>query len=118
MTEEQKDIQCEEHSDKFVAALYDKDSFLCGQCLNEHDYAEDQFAFFQDFIKDNFEISQTLGEGAYGVVFKAIGKIDRKPYALKVMKDFVLKQTEIRDTIVDELKAHAALNHKYILKFK
>ncbi len=67
-----------------------------------HDLNE-RIAYFTDFLKDNYDGIQKLGEGGFGKVYKARNKIDGKFYAIKVLKDFESKSQEVKETYIKEI---------------
>jgi len=109
--------QCRSHEEPFVAASLDSQAFLCRECLLNFDMNE-RIAYYSDFLKDNYEVQQKLGEGGYGKVYKASNKIDGKNYAIKVIKDFDTKPQEMKDHYLKEVKVHAGLKHRNIIKYK
>ncbi len=93
---------CPCHEEPYIAASMDSQSFLCKDCLMSHDMNQ-RIAYFSDFLKDNYEGIQKLGEGGFGKVYKARNKIDGKFYAIKVLKDFDSKSSEVRDQYIKEI---------------
>ena len=81
-----------------------------------HDLNE-TISYFSDFLKDNYEVGQKLGEGGYGKVYKVKNRIDEKFYAIKVLKDFETKSEEVRNQYIKEVQIHSRLSHPNIIKY-
>ena len=93
---------CPCHEEAYIAASMDSQAFLCKDCLMSHDMNE-RIAYFSDFLKDNYDSIQKLGEGGFGKVYKARNNIDAKFYAIKVLKDFDSKTNDVKDQYIKEI---------------
>lgn len=65
---------------------------------------------------DSFEVTDLLGSGAFGKVYKGKLKSDSKLYAIKILnKDFLIKNNQLRYAI-NECNILRKINHPYIVK--
>lgn len=74
------------------------------------------------FLFSNFEFSkvanknQLLGSGAFGEVFMATNKVDKKRYAIKVMNKATLEKNKIKPRFIrKEIEIHSRIEHPYII---
>lgn len=67
---------------------------------------------------NNYEIQGFLGEGAYGIVLKAISKKTREVVAIKKFKDKDTENPAIKKVIVRELRALRGLKHPHIVELR
>ena len=73
--------------------------------------------FPQDQI-DNFEnytILEELGRGRMGIVYKAINKIDKKLYAIKILPEKVINNPKAVNQFFQEICIHNSLKHDNII---
>ena len=109
---------CQIHQEEILAAALDKGEFICAECLEQPDIQEDRLGFFQDFMGDNYDIVSILGESNKGTVFRVVNRFDNRPYSVKVYQSFLVKDDKERELLVKEVKLHAQMRHKNILKYK
>jgi serine/threonine protein kinase len=70
---------------------------------------------YQMVVDDKYVLSQILGEGTYGIVYKATGKSNNKTYAIKKIK---IEDTDegIPSTTLREINSLKELDHPNIVK--
>ena len=66
---------------------------------------------------EDFEILEKLGEGAFSVVYKALRKLDNKPYALKQIKYTALRPKE-KANALNEIRILASVAHPNVVAYK
>lgn len=64
---------------------------------------------------EEFDISQELAKGSFGIVFKAVRKADGRVFALKQVKLEGMKRAD-REEAIDEARVLAQLNHPHVIK--
>lgn len=67
---------------------------------------------------DDFEISDRLGRGRFGHVFRVRKKDNNKEYALKVLFKQELLDNNILQQVMKEVEVQYNLRHKYILRLR
>lgn len=67
---------------------------------------------------NNYTLEGFLGEGAYGIVLKAVSKRTHEPVAIKKFKDKDTDNPLIKKVIVRELRALRTLKHPNIVQLK
>jgi serine/threonine protein kinase len=66
---------------------------------------------------ENIQKTETLGEGAYGVVYKGINQINKEVIALKKIK--LETQSEgVPSTTIREISVLREINHENVVKLK
>lgn len=63
-----------------------------------------------------FDKVKSLGQGAFGKVFKVYHKTNKLFYAIKEMEKAQIKSNDMSEQIINEVKIMYSLNHDYIIK--
>jgi eukaryotic-like serine/threonine-protein kinase len=86
----------------------------------------DRSTWIQSFLKppqiqgalgrlDNFEVTQLIGQGGMGLVFKALDLLLNRYVALKILAPDLASDPVSRERFAREAKAAAAVHHKHIV---
>jgi len=62
-----------------------------------------------------YRIVELVGEGAMGVVYKAVDSLLNRTVAIKVMNDAIARQEELRARFLREAQAAASLQHPNVV---
>jgi len=62
-----------------------------------------------------YEVLDLIGEGAMGVVYRAMDPVLGRPVAVKVMSDGIARDDELRERFVREARAAAAIDHPNVV---
>jgi aurora kinase len=71
---------------------------------------------FQKIKINQFKLGKKLGSGRFGNVYIAEEKETRFVYAIKVMNKAKIKEAEMEEQIVQEIKLQMFMNHPNVLK--
>ena len=58
---------------------------------------------------DDFEVKETLGNGKFGYVYKAIEKKNNKEVALKIVRRNIIEQYNFFEQLKNEVEIHTRL---------
>src|SRR5215218_4877782 len=62
-----------------------------------------------------YRIVELVGEGAMGVVYRALDTVLHRTVAIKVMNDAIARQAELRQRFLHEAQAAASLQHPNVV---
>lgn len=62
-----------------------------------------------------YRILDLVGEGAMGVVYRALDSVLNRPVAIKVMSDAIARQEDLRDRFLREAQAAGSLQHPNVI---
>src|SRR3982750_404632 len=62
-----------------------------------------------------YQILDLVGEGAMGVVYRAMDSVLNRPVAVKVMSDAIARQSDLRDRFLREAQAAGSLQHPNVI---
>jgi len=68
-----------------------------------------------EVIKDTYEVSSFIGQGAFGEVYRVKHRFFNKLQVMKVFKDDYIEKTNI-DEVMDEANILSMLNHQNVVK--
>lgn len=82
---------------------------------NEFTYGKEKFVFYNtEDVSNNYEITDELGQGSFGVVLKGIHKQTKQERALKVIPRS--KITRKIDRFINEVNALKVLDHPNVIR--
>lgn len=82
---------------------------------NDFVYGKDRFVFYKDDdISKDYEITDTLGQGSFGVVLKGVHKVTKQERALKVIPRS--KITRRIERFINEVNALKKLDHPNVIR--
>lgn len=80
---------------------------------DEVSQGDDEICLDDPYIVDNFNITEKIGKGGFGIVYEVESKNDRRKYALK----FIKFNKETADLVYREVQVLESLEHKNIIKY-
>ena len=78
--------------------------------------AETSAVAWMNGIPERFELQEVLGEGSFGIVYKAYDHWLKRTVALKVMRPELMSNAKLRQRFLRESRAAARLNHPCIVR--
>ncbi len=94
----------------------DRSCVTDGAVLQEVIVGNDRTRLLGSIIHGRYQIDGVLGDGGMGVVYRATGLADHKPYAVKVLRAEYSSEPDLVARFEVEAKAVANIQHPHIVK--